>query len=114
MKTASAIILLILIPVGWIVAASAIFCWGTDKMSLYRLPYMQWLQAAPYWLLNPWMTLWICVSAVIPTLVTALILLTIVQSMRSRRRQSKVYGEQTWARPDQMRQNGLNLRKKVL
>ena len=63
----------ITVPAGWLAASSAILCAGLGKMDLYRFPFDQWLQAAPWFHRSGWwVETWIIVSAAIPTAVPAL------------------------------------------
>jgi type IV secretion system protein VirD4 len=59
------------VAAGWVASASALYCFGTGKMDLFRFPFGQWIQAAPYWKLNLTMTTAVIGSAAAPTLLLA-------------------------------------------
>lgn len=104
-------VLVILAPCGWMAAASAIYCAGTGHMALYQFPYTQWLQAAPWWRLNLWMTLWVGISAALPTLLMLLLIYGAIRNAVTRGRQPNLYGETGWANRKEMRSNNINPRK---
>ena len=56
-------------PIMWLVVASALYCEMSGHMGMFRFPYTQWWQAAPWWRLNWWMTLYVIASAAVPTLI---------------------------------------------
>jgi hypothetical protein len=95
---------------GWVVAASALYLTAADKFDLFQFPYLQWVQAAPYWQANPWMTVYVVGSAVIPTVVVALCLFGMVRHRQNR--QPAVYGETQWATPQQHSANGISSNRK--
>lgn len=63
---------IVVVPAGWMAAASAIYCAGTEKMALYRFPFTQWAEAAPWWRYTWNTTVWVAVGAIIPTAVVLL------------------------------------------
>lgn len=63
------------IPYAWLVVASDIYCAGIGRLDLFVFPFTQWLQVAPYWRLNGWLTLWVVVSAAAPPFVAGLAVL---------------------------------------
>ena len=97
---------LVVAPFGWLAGASAIFCYGTGKMDLYRFPFLQWVEAAPWWRLSGWITLWVCVSAAIPSLALLAVIALMVRFGRTaalrRQRVRPVYGETGWATKPEM------------
>jgi hypothetical protein len=99
---------------GWIASASAIYLAGTGKMDLFRFPFTQWLEAAPWWRLNWIMTLWVGLSAGVPTLVLLLCMFGLVRhAWRNRGKPKSVYGDTGWATPQQMETGGLRLRDRL-
>jgi hypothetical protein len=88
---------------GWLAAASAIYCAGTGKLVLFRFPFVQWAEAAPWWRLNGTMTLWVSVAAVIPSL---LLLVCGAGLVRVRKARTEVYGKTSWASRQQMKAGG--------
>lgn len=97
----------ILLPVGWMAAASAIYCAMTGNMDLYRFPWTQWAQAAPWWRLNGWMTLSVCLSAAIPTIVLLICAYGIVRRLFFGLRQPSLYGKTGWADRKEMQRGGI-------
>jgi hypothetical protein len=91
----------IVLPWGWLTAASAIFCAGTGKIALFRFPFVQWAEAAPWWRLNGTMTLWVSIAAVIPSLFLLVCGLGLFRARRVGR--SEVYGQTEWASRRQMK-----------
>lgn len=108
---------LLAVPVvvyGWIVSASAIYLAGTGKMDLFRFPFAQWLQAAPWWRLNWIMMLWVGLSAAVPTLVLLLCMFGLTRhAWRSLANPKPIYGATGWADHAAMRAGGLQLRKRL-
>lgn len=76
----------------WIVAASNIYCAGIGRVDLFVFPFTQWLQIAPDWRANWWITLWVVVSAGIPTLAVLALLISFRWFWRSRRRLRRPLG----------------------
>jgi len=78
-------VVLLSLVCGWLAAASAIYCNLSGRGSLFVFPFTQWVQAAPYWRINVWMTVYVIASAVgatAPVVVVGLIWL-------ARRRRAK-------------------------
>jgi hypothetical protein len=99
---------------GWMASASAIYLAGTGKMALFRFPFTQWLQAAPFWRLNWTMTLWVGISAAVPTLVLVLCAFGLTRhAWRNRGASRPIYGVTGWADHAAMRAGGLRLRKQL-
>ena len=59
------------LPCAWEATASAVLCWGIGRIDLYQFPYTQWLETAPWWRFNWWLTFWVVLSAIIATLIWA-------------------------------------------
>jgi hypothetical protein len=93
------------IPYVWLVGASNIYCMGIGRPDLFVFPFTQWLQVAPYWRLNWWMTLWVIVAAAAPTIVLGLA--AIIMARRCMRPAPQVYGATKWASRGEM--NGGNI-----
>lgn len=111
MRTLAAVILgTVAAAYGWVVAASVIYLTATDKFDLFQYPYMQWVQAAPYWRTNLWMMLSVWGSAAIPTVVAVLCLFGMVRHQRNR--QPAIYGETQWATPQQRSANGISSKRR--
>lgn len=99
---------------GWIVAASGIYLWGTDKLSLFRFPFAQWIQAAPWWWLNWQMTLWVIGSAAVPTLLLLVCSFGIVRHWwKTRSGDRPVYGTTDWADRKQMASRDISATTKL-
>lgn len=99
---------------GWMASASAIYLAGTGKMDLFRFPFTQLLQAAPWWRLNWTMTLWVGLSAAVPTLVLLLCAFGLARhAWRNRGASRPIYGATGWADHAAMRAGGLRLRKRL-
>jgi hypothetical protein len=109
-KFASILLLLLAMAYGWVVAASALYLTVADKFDLFQYPYMQWIQAAPYWRYDPWMTAYVVGSAAIPTVVVGLCLFGLVRHQRNRR--PAIYGETQWATPQQRNANGISTKSR--
>jgi hypothetical protein len=97
---------IIIAPVAWMVAASAIYCAGVGKIDLFAFPYTQWLQAAPWWRYSWSVGLWVYISAALPTLV---LLICTAGAVRYYRRPSRrpLYGDSQWASDAEMRAGGI-------
>ncbi len=108
---------LLAVPVvayGWVASASAIYLAGTGRMGLFRFPFAQWLQAAPWWRLNWIMTLWIGLSAAVPTLLLVVCAFGLARhTWRNRGNPKPIYGDTGWADHAAMRAGGLQLRKRL-
>lgn len=98
------------LPYLWLVVASAIYCAGIGRQDLFVWPFDQWLQVAPYWRSNWWITLWLVVSAAAPTFVLSV---CTVLLFRSYRRAGSLYGKTAWATPKDMARGGLRIRTKL-
>jgi len=96
---------------GWIVAASAIYCAGTGKMALFQFPFTQWIQAAPYWRLNWWMTLWVSISGGLPTLLLIVCAFGMVRH-HWRNRPSEIYGKTEWADQRDMKAGNISANRR--
>jgi hypothetical protein len=103
----AAVAALVLVPCAWMAAASAILCAVTSHMSLYRFPFLQWAEAAPWWRFTWWMTLSVAVSATIPTVVVLLLAYGVVSSLYRRGRQPAIYGQTGWAERGEMQRGGI-------
>lgn len=96
---------------GWIASASAIYLAGTGKMDLFRFPFLQWSQAAPWWRLNSTMTVWVIVAAAVPTLLLLACSFGLARhASRNRGNTTPIYGATGWADHAAMRAGGLQLR----
>jgi hypothetical protein len=80
-------------PYVWIVTASGFYCNLAGKWSLFRFPFMQWIQAAPWWRLNWHMTFYVVAGALAPTIISLIILSGIISQQRTRRVRPNLYGE---------------------
>jgi hypothetical protein len=56
--------------VAWSAAASALWCYGTGVCRPGEWPLLQWWFVAPFWRENWYVTLWVVVSALAPTIGT--------------------------------------------
>jgi type IV secretion system protein VirD4 len=77
---------MIAIPYAWLAAASDIYCAGIGRLDLFVFPFTQWIQVAPYWRLNWWMTLWVVLSAAVPPFVVGLAVFAWLRRRASSRR----------------------------
>ena len=94
------------LPYAWLVGASYVYCSGIGHPELFAAPFTQWLEVLPYWNLNWWITLWMAVSALAPTIVLGLSALILVQ--RHRRSVSQVYGKTEWASHREMKAGSIS------
>lgn len=101
-----------LVAYGWNVSASAIYLAGTGKMDLFRFPFLQWSQAAPWWRLNGMMTAWVIGSATVPTVLVLVCGFGLARHSW-RNRGKPIYGDTGWADYAAMRNGGLRLRKRL-
>ena len=101
---------LLLTPIAWMASASALLCCFLGRLDLFRFPYVQWAQAAPWWRLSWRMTLSVVASAAIPT-VAVLALCGVAWRLWRRRRTRPLYGETHPATPAEMVRGGLVIRR---
>jgi hypothetical protein len=92
----------IAIPYGWIIAASAIYCAGAGRSDLFVWPFTQWLDVLPDWRANWWVSLWVFIGAVVPTIGIGLAAAATTLILKRTRQRAQVYGKTDWASRRQM------------
>ena len=111
-KIAVVALTLPVVAYGWVVTASSIYLWGTDKLDLFRFPFLQWTQAAPWWRLNWTMTWWVIASAAVPTFVLGLAAFATIRCWKDAGGRS-LYGASEWATHTDMTKGGLRIRGRL-
>jgi hypothetical protein len=106
-----AAVFLIAGPIMWIVVASALYCEMSGRMGMFRFPYTQWWQAAPWWRLNWRMTLYVTTAAAVPTLIILGAILATIRIGYGKPRRPALYGKTGWAGPAEMRERGITRSK---
>ncbi|MGD0107268.1 MAG: hypothetical protein ABSC06_25000 [Rhodopila sp.] len=101
------------VPCAWEATASAVLCWGIGRLDLYQFPYTQWLETAPWWRVNWWLTFWVVLSAIIATLIWAPITFGGARFLVRRRVQQSLYGKTGWAESTDIQRGGLQLRRRL-
>lgn len=107
-------ILLASIPIAagaWIAVASKIYCSGIGRPDLFAFPWDQWIQVLPYWRANWWVTLWVVVSAALPTLLFGS---PIYLWLRRRITSQPIYGRTRWATKREMTDSKIVQRREVV
>jgi hypothetical protein len=113
------LLLTALIPAGavWVVVASFTLLWGTGLFRFYAHPTIQWIWYFPYRHENARLDWWITVSAIVATIAVVPALCRVLWELFvralfiSRRQLQPLYGETSWASPNEMRQAGFSLRR---
>ena len=96
---------------AWILTASLIFCFGIHHPELLAFPYTQWADAASLFHVVNWqIKMWIVTAAVPPSAVVLIALKLLVRFGRSPTR--PLYGASQWADLGQMRDGGVQTRRK--
>lgn len=99
---------LILGPIIWIIASSAMLCLVTNRWPLFVFPYDQWLQAVVWFrAVSLIMRLAIIAAGVPPAIVLVLVMLTVFNLLRRRVKRPSLYGQTGWANAAEMRRGGI-------
>lgn len=103
-------IALVLATAAWTVGASALLCKMSGRMDQFVFPWANWWKCLDWFGANWWATIIVVVSAAAPTV--ALVLLGIAAKIVHGffRSSQAVYGETSFATPEQMRQGGIKLK----
>lgn len=115
MKTIRILMALLVLPMAWLFAASACYCLAIGHWEMFVWPFGQWIQAAPWWRLNDWMTIYVVGSAVPPTLFSLLLAYGAIRQaviIRKRKKQ-EVFGKTGWANKAEMRDAGVHVGSKL-
>ena len=103
---------LVLSAALWTVLASAVSLWILGQLDYFQLPYWQWWQIRPYWVLNWYEALAVWGGAVIAALPFAPV--PFIFTAR-RRRESKnnetLYGKTNWASEAELEKGGFRERR---
>jgi hypothetical protein len=97
----------------WLAAASAIYCRLAGKWALYQFPYLQWLDAVPWWRLNARMTVYVVTAAAVPTLVALIIAFCLISKRLPNKLRPSLYGQTDWAGVPEMEDGGIKLKRQI-
>lgn len=98
--------------IAWSIAASAIWCSGYNVACRQdEWPLLQWWFVLPDWQHNWWVSTWLALSGLIPTM--ALVTIGIMYlSLRRRKGQDEVYGKTDWSDANKMCSNGVTTKRR--
>jgi hypothetical protein len=101
---------LIVLAAAWTAGSSALLCLATSRWPLFVFPYDQWFQAVLWFrTVGLVMRLMIVGTAIPPTIVLILVVLTVFNLMRRRMKRPSLYGNSGWANAAEMRSGGIRL-----
>lgn len=97
----------------WLAGASALYCRLAGRWEMFRFPFLQWAEVAPWWLHEWHLTLYVIASATFPTLMFALLAAGVLSRRNNGRIRPSLFGKAQFADQSAMRRDGFHLKKKI-